>query len=137
MFRSRLTIAIAVVVLALGMIPVNGNSQVATQQTLQQTQKLSKKELKLLIANARSPEDHERIATYYRVQGEQLKAKQREHEKELAEYLQNPSSHPVPKWPTMGEVCRNLVFHYSSAAQKAFALADLHEQMARDASNGK
>ena len=137
MFRSRLTIAIAVVVLAVGMIPANGNPQVATQQTLQQTQKLSKKELKLLIANAHSPEDHERIAAYYRAQGEQLKAKQREHEKELAEYLRNPSSHPVPKWPTMGQVCRNLVFHYSSAAQKAFALADLHEQMARDASNGK
>ena len=134
MFRSRLTIAIEVVVLALGMVPVNGNSQVAIQQTLQQTQKLSKKKLKLLIANACSPEDHERIASYYRAQGDRLKAKQREHEKELAEYLQNPSSHPVPKWPTMGQVCRNLVFRYSSAAQKAFALADLHEQMARDAS---
>jgi len=112
------------------MAPTGGSAQAATEQ---QTQKLSKKELKTLIANARTPEDRERIAAYFRTEGEHLKAKQREHEEELAEYFKNPSSHPVPKWPTMDQHCRQLIFYYSKASQKAFELADLHNQMAKKA----
>ncbi len=138
---SRLGMIIVLLVLAIGMSPAGGIAQVATGMapasgsaqaaTEQRTQKLSKKKLKTLIANARTPEDHERTAAYYRAEGEQLKAKQREHEEELAEYLKNPSSHPVPKWPTMDQHCRQLIFYYSKAAQKAFELADLHDQMAK------
>jgi len=119
---------IALLAFVMGTVPVNGSAQAATTQ---QTQTFNKKELKTLIANARTPEDHERIAAYYRAEGEQLKAKQREHEEELAEYLKNPSSHPVPKWPTMDQHCRGLISYYSKAAQKAFELADLHDQMAK------
>lgn len=127
---SRLGIIVVLLVLAMGMTPAGGSAQVAPEP---QAQKLSKKELKTLIANASTPEDHERIAAYYRTEGEQLKAKQREHEEELAEYLKNPSSHPVPKWPTMDQHCRQLIFYYSKAAQKAFELADLHDEMAKKA----
>ena len=138
---SRSGMVIVLLVIAIGMSPADGSAQVATGMapasgsaqaaTEQRTQKPSKKKLKTLIANARTPEDHERIAAYYRAEGEQLKAKQREHEEELAEYLKNPSSHPVPKWPTMDQHCRQLIFYYSKAAQKAFELADLHDQMAK------
>lgn len=120
-----------VVALALGVILATGVAQTAVSQ--QQTQRLTKKELKMLIANARTPEDHRRIAAYYRAEEGQLRAKQREHEVELAEYLKNPSSHPVPKWPTMDQHCRQLIFYYNKAAQKAFAMADLHEKMAEEA----
>jgi len=119
---------IALLIFVVGIVSVNGSAQAATTQ---QAEKLSKKELKTLIANARTPEDHERIAVCYRAEGEQLKAKQREHEAELAEYLKNPSSHPVPKWPTMDQHCRQLIFYYSKAAQKAFELADLYDEMAK------
>jgi len=130
MCRSQLVVAVGVVALALGVIPARGVAQaVATQQA----QSLTKKELKVLIANARTPEDHRRIAAYYRAEEGQLRAKQREHEAELAEYLKNPSSHPVPKWPTMDQHCRQLIFYYDKAAQKAFAMADLHEKMAEEA----
>lgn len=140
---SRLGMVVVLLVLAIGMAPACGSAQVATgvapasgnaqAATEQPTQKLSKKRLKTLIANARTPEDHERIAAYFRTEGEQLKAKQREHEEELAEYLKNPSSHPVPKWPTMDQHCRQLIFYYSKAAQKVFELADLHDEMAKKA----
>ena len=140
---SRLGMIVVLLVLAIGMAPACVSGQVATgvapasgsaqAATEQRTQKLSKKRLKTLIANARTPEDHERIAAYYRTEGEQLKAKQREHEEELAEYLNNPSSHPVPKWPTMDQHCRQLIFYYSKAAQKAFELADLYGEMAKKA----
>jgi hypothetical protein len=125
MSRARWSTTIALLVLIVAMVPANGSAQAAA------TQQLSKKELKTLIANARTPEDHERIAAYYRTEGEQLKAKQREHEEELSEYLKNPSSHPVPKWPTMDQHCRQLIFYYSKAAQSAFELAELHDQMAK------
>ncbi len=140
---SRLGMIVVLLVLAIGMAPACVSGQVATgvapasgsaqAATEQRTQKLSKKRLKTLIANARTPEDHERIAAYYRTEGEQLKAKQREHEEELAEYLKDPSSHPVPKWPTMEQHCRRLIFYYSKAAQKAFELADLHDEIAKKA----
>lgn len=128
MSRSRWGMMIALLIFVVGIVSVNGSAQAATTQ---QAEKLSKKELKTLIANARTPEDHERIAVCYRAEGEQLKAKQREHEAELAEYLKNPSSHPVPKWPTMDQHCRQLIFYYSKAAQKAFELADLYDEMAK------
>jgi hypothetical protein len=114
----------------LGVLSTNGSAQTATAQ---EAQKPSKKELKVLIANARTPADHEKIATHYRVEAEQLKLRQREHEKELAAYLENPSSHPSPKWPTMEQHCRQLIFYYSKTAEKALALADLHDRMAKEA----
>lgn len=130
--RLAVAVAVAVIALALGTIPAPGvAAQTAAPQ--QQTQRLTKKELKMLIANARTPEDHRRIAAYYRAEGDQLKVKQRAHEEELAEYLKNPSSHPVPKWPTMDQHCRQLIFYYDKAAQMAFAMADLHEKMAKEA----
>lgn len=127
MFQARLVRAVAAVAVAVGIFPTSGNSQKATAQ---QEQKLSKKELRGLIANARSPEDHERIATYYRAKAERLTAMQRDHEEELAAYLKNPSSHPSPKWPTLDQHCRQLAYYYGKAAEKALALANLHDRMA-------
>lgn len=127
MFQARLVTAIAAVAIALGTFPASGNSQTAT---VQQAQRLNKKELRVLIANARSPEEHERIATYYRAEAERLTAMQRDHEEELAAYLKNPSSHPSPKWPTLDQHCRQLAYYYGKAAEKALALADLHDRMA-------
>ena len=40
-------------------------------------------------------------------------------------------------FPTLGEHCRDLVFYYGKASEQAFALADLHDQMAKEASGGK
>lgn len=130
MFQSRLATAIAAIAIGIGIFPASGNSQTAT---VQQTQKLSKRELRVLIANARTPEDHEMAATHYRAEAERLRAKQREHEEELAAYLKNPSSHPSPKWPTLDQHCRQLAYYYGKASEKALALAALHDQMARAA----
>ena len=47
-----------------------------------------------LIANAKTPEDHEKIAAYYRDRAAQAKAEAAEHEKMLAAYNQNPSTSP-------------------------------------------
>lgn len=96
------------------------------------TQEMSKKQVKALIANARTRADHKRLAAYYRSEAARLKAKQQDHEEEAAEYFQNPSNHPVPKYPTLGQHCRDLSGYYGMAAQKAAAMAELHENLAKD-----
>lgn len=130
MSRARLIVILAAVVLALGAVPNQGHSQPVTTQ---QAEKLSRKELRLLIAGARTANDHERIAAYYRAESERLNAKAEEEKGALAEYLKNPSGHPVPKWPPMDQQYRQLAYYYTEKAQKAFVLAGLHEQMAEKA----
>lgn len=50
-----------------------------------------------------------------------------------AAYDQNPSSHIIPKWPSMGEHCKNLEDDYTQAAKQAMEMADMHEEMAKSA----
>jgi hypothetical protein len=59
--------------------------------------KLTSKQVRSLIANAKTPEDHQKLAAYYRDMAEQAKANAAEHEKILAAYNQNPSTHPPAK----------------------------------------
>src|SRR6516225_9146818 len=54
-------------------------------QSAGQQQTLTKKELKALIASAKTPADHELIAEHYRFEAKRLAAKQQEHERQLAE----------------------------------------------------
>ncbi len=91
---------------------------------------LSKKELKALIAGAKTPEDHLNLAEYYRAEAARLIAKQHEHEEEAADYFRDPSRHPGPKYPTLGQHCRDLAYYYGKGAQSAQALAAAHEGMA-------
>lgn len=123
--RSGFRHAAVIVIFILGMTSMRGESQ--------QAQKFGKKELKALIANAQTYQDHEKIADYYRAKGERLKAKQREHEEELAEYFKNPSRFPYVKWPPMDQHCRNLAYYYGKQSEKAFALAEKHDQLAKEA----
>ena len=92
--------------------------------------RMNKKELKALIANAKTPEEHMTLAAYYRGEAERLKAKQQEHQNEAAEYYRDPSRHPVPKYPTYGQHCRDLAYNYGKGAQNAQALASAHQAMA-------
>jgi hypothetical protein len=57
-------------------------------------EKLSKKELKELIATAKNAEDHLRIAAYYRAQANDYLARQKEHLADEEEYNRNPQKYP-------------------------------------------
>ncbi len=120
----RLAIAVTVAMFLLGLVLPGANAQHA--------QKLSRRELKELIATAKTPADHEKLAAYYRNEAESLKTKQLEHEEELQEYYKH-SSGSSSKYPTMGDHCRALADSYAMAAQKALAMADMHDQMAKEA----
>ena len=96
-----------------------------------QHEKPTKKELKALIASAKTPAEHERIAAFYRAEAQRLEAKLREHDLELAEYYKNPLRYPS-KYPTMGDHCRSLATYYKMAAQQAATQAEMHEKLAQE-----
>ena len=90
---------------------------------------LTTKQVRALILGAQTPEDHKRIAAYYRQEAKALEQKHVEHVEDLAVYNKNSSKYPS-KYPTMGNHCRELAASYASAAKQAQSLADMHASMA-------
>ncbi|MDQ2842759.1 MAG: hypothetical protein M3Y72_17315 [Acidobacteriota bacterium] len=95
------------------------------------TPPLTKQEVKALIKTANTPGDHLKLACYYREESERLTGEAKDHQEMEAAYDQNPSSHIMPKWPTMGAHCKNLEEDYTKAAKQAAEMADMHEEMAK------
>lgn len=99
---------------------------------------LSAKQLRTLIATAKTPADHQRIAAYYRAKAAQDKAEAAEHEKMLAAYNENPLSHPIAKAAGgPAEHCSTLIRLFNEEARQDLALAAEHEKMAKEASEAK
>lgn len=97
---------------------------------------LSAKEVETLIVNAKTPAEHQRIADYYHQEAQQLSAKAKEHEKMAAEYAKKPAlmESKQPLWGQAASHCRHFAQLYSDESKEAEALAALHEQMAKAAS---
>ncbi len=104
----------------------------------EKTSSLSKKDLKGLLKNARTPAEHRAIATYYRQKAEQQTTSSKKHA-ELAEvYAKNP---PFPAMEAKhGDAfgqgtshCRKWAKLDAEQADKAEKLAALHEDMAKKA----
>ena len=93
---------------------------------------LSKKEVKTLIAKAKTPLDHERLAAYYRSQEQLAKGKQAEHEEMLRRHQENPLSHRLTKWPSPEYHCRTLIRIFGDEARKDATLAEYQEKIADD-----
>ena len=109
---------------------------VAVTQTgsAQSEQHLSKKELRALIAGAKTKADHERLAVYYRSETKRILAEAKEHEEMAEAYHRNPpmlaSKHPM----AIGEGhCRYIAERLKEAADKTQALAAMHEKLAQEA----
>jgi hypothetical protein len=108
---------------------------VASQIDSAQSEKhLSKKELKALIAGAKTKSDHQRLAAYYRSESERLLAEAKEHEEMADVYHRNPpmlaSKHPM----AVGEGhCRYVAERLKEAALKTQALAAMHDKLAEEA----
>ena len=94
---------------------------------------LTKQQVKALIKTAKTPEDHQKLARYYWYEADKLKSEAKDHQEMEADYEQNPSGHPIPKWPTLGQHCKDLSASYQKAAEQAEQLAKAHEEMAKSA----
>ena len=96
--------------------------------------KLSRKQVKELIANAKEPADHEKLAAYYRGKADEAKAAIAEHREMSDAYAKNPSSHALAK--AVGgpiAMCNDLIRVYQQEEKANSDLADYHEQMAKEA----
>jgi hypothetical protein len=95
---------------------------------------LSKRELKTLLATARTPADQERLAEYYRDNAQHLRAKAQEFSAQ-ADYL---ATQPATIESKQGISCnctshyRYFAKQYAQEATDAEKLAAEHDQLARD-----
>jgi hypothetical protein len=92
--------------------------------------KVSKDQLNKLIATARTPAEHQRIADYYQGQARQYQAQVDEHNAMIAAYKANPSSKHQAALLTH---CQNLVTDLKDLSTKSQELAHMHQQMANEA----
>lgn len=126
--HSRIT-ALTVLMMVLFIVPAFARAAQTSNETL------SKKELKVLLKNARTSADHQRIAAYYRQEAQRLVAKSKDHEEMGAVYEKSPLPYEG-KFPygTVGvSHCRRWAQLDREQAKQAEALAALHEDVAKAA----
>lgn len=94
------------------------------------------KDLKQAISTAKTADDHNRIAQYYKIDADRLKTEAKEHA-ELAEaYRKSPTYHEQ-KHPMSGQTaghCQWLADKYTLMAQRDLDLAKDHEELAKSVS---
>ncbi len=100
---------------------------------------LTHKQLKALIASAKTPADHQRLAAYYQQEAKRLAARAKEHEEMAAEYEKRPVPYESKNPGTIpGAIhCQNFAKLYKQEAEEAQALAAIHEEMAKEAGTQK
>ena len=94
---------------------------------------LKKDELKNLIANAKTAQDHQRIADHYTAKAEQFEAEATEHAEEAAKYKANPNMHEMkhPGSPQTASHCESMARSLRDAAKQARQLAEDHQTMTK------
>jgi hypothetical protein len=97
----------------------------------QQPEKLGKKQLATLVANAKTPADHARLAGYYAARAQNDLAEARFHGQMAADFHQNSAASSAKFATGTIKHCQYLQAHLTEEAAKMHALARQHEQMAR------
>lgn len=102
-------------------------------QTPAKPQHLSKQQLNTLIATAKTPADHQRIAQFYQSEAQDYLAQSKEHEAMVAAYKANPTMTNNKNQASTINHCEYFVQTFKDLAAKSRELAQLHEEMANDA----
>lgn len=94
---------------------------------------LKSKEVKALVANAKTPADHLKLARHYTAMAAKHDAEAQEHEALAVEYTRNPrmGSTKTPMSPNSAEHCKYFAEHCRKAAKEMQAMAAAHEEIAR------
>ena len=101
---------------------------ISKQQLLARSSKpISKRQLKSLIASAKTPAEHELIADYYREQSLHFLAESKKHAELRADYTKNPDKSAQIRF----DHCTILMREFKMKSKKAADLASEHEQMAK------
>jgi hypothetical protein len=99
----------------------------ATQPTPEQ---LTGRQVKVLVATASTPADHERIAHYYEAKALEYRTEAEKHDAMLTAFQANPVMYSDKERPGTIDHCAYLAKSLKQRAVKAEALARQHEQMA-------
>jgi hypothetical protein len=99
-------------------------------------QEPAKFDLAKAITGAKTPAEHEAIASYYDKEAAIAKDKAAEHRR-LAQIYRDLSVSSRIQLPPMENHCRQLAQHYENLAADNAALAAAHRQMAREAPQQK
>jgi hypothetical protein len=109
------------------------NMQMKEHQHMQMKEhQLTAKEAKALIVSAKTPEDHMKLAAYFRNEAQQLEEKAKYH-KEMGKLYSNT---PIAK-TGMQQHCEDFAEQASQAAKSDYKLAAEHEKMAEAARQAK
>ena len=94
----------------------------------------SNKELKILLATAKTPADHQKIAAYYHDKAQRLSAKAQEFSAEAALYANKPAL--MESKQGISCLCPKHFEHfaklYAQEAQESEVLATKHEKISQD-----
>jgi hypothetical protein len=123
------TLSIFSILLAFVMTVAALGQTTYAQQT--KPEHFSKRQLNTLIAAARTPAEHQRIAQYYQAKAQLYLAQAKEHEQMLAAYNANPSIGGKSR-AAFVDHCKSYSQYSKDMAVKSQGLAQLHEQIARD-----
>src|SRR6266567_1183454 len=107
--QNFLSTAVAVIV------SFGGLTVVRAAETAQPA--LAKKDLKAAITNAKTPQDHQRIADYFKKEADRMLADAKDHEELAAIYAKSPNPHEA-KHPMTGPTAEHCKF-FAEAARKA------------------
>jgi hypothetical protein len=109
------------------MLPQSSNAQ-ATGKTL------SKKQLKDLVATAKTAADHRKLAEYYRAAAAKQEAEAKEHVELAAKYRANPTASETkrPGAPDTASHCLTFAEHCRKQAAIMSEMAAMHEEMAKN-----
>lgn len=94
---------------------------------------LTKQQLNTLIATAKTPAEHRRIAQYYRAKALDYQAQAKEHEAMVAAYKANSSLSNDKNQASTISHCEYFVTTFKALADNSQELATLHERMAKEA----
>ena len=91
---------------------------------------LKKQQLKSLTANTSTPEDHRKLAVYYEQEVQRKMAEAQKAEQELRAEQANPARQSTKQPNGRLDYFKYEVEHHRKAAEKAQALAAVHEEKA-------
>lgn len=94
---------------------------------------LTKQQLNTLIATAKTPADHLKIAAYYRAQADQLQAEADQHAQMAAQFAANPTTNNAKAARATVGHCTYIAQTLKAKSAKAAALAEEHTRMAEAA----
>src|ERR1035441_2451155 len=123
---SVLSLAFAITVAAFGQTPSTPTPQPKPEH-------LSKQQLNTLIATAKTPAEHERIAQYYKAKAVDYLAQAKEHEAMVAAYKANSSLSNDKNQASTISHCEYFVTTFKALADNSQEMATLHERMAKEA----